>query len=225
MTQSFLNTTELFEKESQVKKYVLFNISQDVFGVPVEQVNQVANFEKCYQVPGTPDFVLGVMNLRGRVITLIDLKRRLGLVDEPGDRSTEQIIFVEMAGQFLGMVVDKVLSLRSIPIELIKEDLELISTQIDMAFLKGAATLDEGIVVLLNLDMVLSEYEIEEITQHREKLEEALKQKDKVAIPEDKLLALNLEDEFYTLSDDFEEQPTNEESETSSNKKKKKSKS
>jgi purine-binding chemotaxis protein CheW len=197
----------LFEKEKVVKKFVLFTLGEDCFGVPVEQVAQVTDFERVYRVPGTPKYVLGVMNLRGNIITLINLKKRLQLGDEKPKEGEGQVIFVDVMNHLMGMVVDKVVSLVSIPLEAIKEELELISTKIDMEFLKGAAAIEEGILVLLNLDMVLSEYEVEEIVQYREKFEDEVKKQEKKeeqTISEETLIDLNLEDDLSRVIEEEE---------------------
>ncbi|MFX1538155.1 MAG: chemotaxis protein CheW [Promethearchaeota archaeon] len=194
---------------------MLFILGDDCFGVPVERVAQITNFERVYKIPGTPKYVLGVMNLRGRIITLINLKKHLQLGDERPKNGEGQVIFVDVMNHLMGMVVDKIVSLVSIPLEAIKEELELISTKIDMEFLKGTATIDEGIIILLNLDRllsVLSEYEVEEIVQYREKFEDAVKKKEKkeeIAISEEKLLELNLENDL-SLNDVMEEEESNE---------------
>ncbi|MFX1534352.1 MAG: chemotaxis protein CheW [Promethearchaeota archaeon] len=191
MSYSFVNSEDMFETERKVKKFVLFTLDDNLFGLPIEQISQIENFKNFFPVPGTPDYVLGIMNFRGKIVTVINLKKRLNLENEK--ISEKKIIFIEFMDQTIGMLVEKILFLRSIPIESIKEDLDLISTEIDKEFLKGVATVDEETVMLLNLDGVLSEYEVEEITQHREKLEEALKKKEKVVISEEKLRELDLE--------------------------------
>ena len=63
------------------KKYVIFAIKDLKFGVPVEQISQITEFDKVFSLPNTPDYVLGVINLRGRIISLVHLGNRLGLTD------------------------------------------------------------------------------------------------------------------------------------------------
>lgn len=202
---TYVSLSSILEIERNVRKFVLFELDNYLFGVPVEQVNQVHNFEKYSQIPNTPDYVLGVMNLRGKIVSLIHLRKRLQLGSEVPKEGEGQIIFVEVADQLVGMLVDRVTSLLSIPIERIKEELDLISTKMNMDFLKGAASLDEGLIVLLNLKglivLLISEYEIKETFQHREKLEKALKEEKQVFIPEEELIKLNLEDDFDSSSE------------------------
>lgn len=196
--------TSSYEKGTTTtyRKFVLFAIGEDVFGVPVEQVSNVTKFDKAFPVPGTPDYVLGVINLRGRVLSLIHLKKRLGLGDELPAEGSGHIIFVDLGDDTIGMLVDRVLNLRTIPTEQISENLDLISSRINMDFLKGAAMTEEDIVILINLDMVLAEYEVEEVLNYRKKLEDALEVKDKVHLTEQQLHELNLEkDDFELLGD------------------------
>lgn len=198
-----------FDQAKKTKQFVLFTINEHLFGVPVEQVSSVQNFDRLYEVPGVPDYVLGVTNIRGRVITLINLKKRLKLEVDDSENYSGHIIFIEIGEQTVGMLVDRVLSLKSVPLEYLKEDLDLINTKIDTDFLKGAASMNEDekyIVILLNLDRVLSEYEIKEITQQaqqKELLEKALEKKEKVVLSDEKLQQLNLEqDDFEEYSDE-----------------------
>jgi purine-binding chemotaxis protein CheW len=195
----------IFDK-GKTKKYVIFTLGENTFGVPVEQASQVIKYDKVYKVPGTPDYVLGALNIRGRIISLVHLKHRLGLGDELPEKGTGHVIFVETS-ETIGMLVDRVRTLMDIPLSSIKEDIELVSTRIDMDFLKGAATIKNNdgtleIIVLLNLDMILSEYEVEEISQHRAQLEEALKTKEKITLEDEQLEILDLADDFSKSNED-----------------------
>ncbi len=192
---SSLSRTEHFEPGSQSKQFVLFNLGNDLFGVQVEQVIQVQHYETVTNIPGAPLYVLGVLNLRGTIVTVIFLKKRLHLSEDMPEKGQGHVLFVEYGEQIIGMLVDKVLTLRSIPAEDIREDLTLISSQIPLEYLSGAATLDDQIIVLLNLKKILSDYEVEEIFREQEKLERVLKKKEEMVLPEEKLSKLDLEDD------------------------------
>ena len=101
------------------------------------------------------------------------------------------------------MLIDKVVTLKEIPQENITDDLDLISSQINMEFLKGAAIdADDDIVILLNLDMILTEYEVQEIIENKQRLKSALENKEKIEISEEELVKLDLTgDDFSALGD------------------------
>lgn len=100
-------------------QWVTFHIDNEVYGVSVLQVREVLKYTTITPVPGAPSYVLGIINLRGYVVTVIDTRRRFGLASqEPDDVS--RIIFVEVRGHIIGMVVDcvtEVVSLRRSQIE------------------------------------------------------------------------------------------------------------
>lgn len=184
------------------KKFVLFTLDKDIFAVPVEQVSQVIKYEKVFPIPKLPDYALGAINIRGKIITLIHLRKRLNLGNELPAKGEGQIIFVDFSGETVGMLCDSIHSLKNIPITDIRDNLDMISDRLDMEFLKGAAIIENEIIILINLDMILSEYEIEEITHHRDKLQEILQAEETFDLTEETLLALDLEsDDFNELSD------------------------
>jgi chemotaxis signal transduction protein len=144
--------------------------------------------------------VLGVINLRGRIISLIDLERRLGLTSSSVETNeTKQILFVDLGFETVGMLIDKVVNLASISSDEVNDNIDLISGQISMEYLKGAALHEEDIIVILNLDMILSEYEIQEIIDSKDKLKLALETKEKIEISEEELVELNLGDDDFNI--------------------------
>ena len=94
------------------------------------------------------------------------------------------------------MLIDKVVNLTSIATDEISEDLELITGQISMEYLKGAALHKDDIIIILNLDMILSEYEIREIINVKDKL---LESREKIELSEEKLVELNLGEDDFNL--------------------------
>lgn len=199
--ESFQSRSTYEHRVNEAKtQYVLFSLGEDVFGVLVNQVDSVQTYTKSYRVPGTPNYVLGVTNARGKVVTLVHLGRRLG-ISETTPTEDNHVIYVEKNQTTLGMVVDKVLHLEEIPDSLIKTDLDMINTDINIEFLKGAATLENSIVILLNLDLVLSDYEVEEIGRRHSKAEEKLKASEVSEVDDDTFASLDLAGDYVTTSD------------------------
>ncbi|MFX1514122.1 MAG: chemotaxis protein CheW [Promethearchaeota archaeon] len=193
--KSSLSSVNEFETETQTKQFVLFSLENDLYGVHVEQVIQVQEYKSVTHIPGAPIYVLGVLNLRGSIITVINLKKRLHISEDYPEEGTGHVLFTQLGEQTVGMLVDKVLTLRKIPTSIIKEELDLISSRIPMEYISGAASLEDEIVVLLNLQKILSDYEVEQIFREQEKIEHILKEKEKekVAISQEKLVDLDLE--------------------------------
>lgn len=189
-----------FEGGSKTKKFVIFELNDSKLAVPVEQISQITKFERVFPLPNAPSYILGVINLRGKIISLIDLEKRLNLRSvEPNLEESKQILFVDLGFETVGMLIDRVVTLANISSDEISEDLELITGQISMEYLKGAAIQNEDIIIILNLDMILSEYEIQEIIDIKSRLEKALETREKIEISEEELVDLNLGDDDFNL--------------------------
>jgi purine-binding chemotaxis protein CheW len=111
--QSQRNTISLWSKVQAVTKVqngdmqiVNFQVDNVNYGVPVEQVREVRDMQAVTPVPGSPPYVQGVTNLRGQVITVVDLRKRLGLAS--GNGSGEKIMIIDLEKLAVGVVVDSV---------------------------------------------------------------------------------------------------------------------
>lgn len=105
---------------------VNFTIGEVNYGVPVEQVREVRDMQTVTPVPGSPPFVEGVTNLRGQIITVMDLRKRLNL-PEKGDAS-EKIIIIDLGKKAIGVVVDAVTEVSTIRGPDIEKNSEVTST-------------------------------------------------------------------------------------------------
>ncbi len=155
-------------------QYLLFSVKDDKFAVPVEIVNQIEFYESSKKVPGSPDYVLGITKLRGVIVTILHLGKRLKIHSQEPVKGENHIIYIEKGTKIIGVLVDKVSNIVNIPKNTIKEDVEIINTDIPLDFLKGIATFDERIIVLLNIDLVLSNFVAEEISFKSEKFQREL---------------------------------------------------
>lgn len=199
MSKKSVPTITFDVSSKSVKQYVIFAMGGLRFGVPVEQISQIVKFDKVYSLPNTPEYVLGVINLRGKVISLIHLANRLNMTKKADVDKNKQILFVDLGFETVGMLIDRVVTLGNISIDNITDNLDLISSRIDMEFLKGAAFLEDGdVIILLNLDMILTEFEIQDILDHKDQLKFALEEKETVELSETELIRLNLEDDDFT---------------------------
>ncbi len=105
---------------------VNFTIGEVNYGVPVEQVREVRDMQTVTPVPGSPPFVEGVTNLRGQIITVMDLRKRLGLPEKDG--AGEKIIIIDLGKQAIGVVVDSVTEVSTIREPDIEKNSEVTST-------------------------------------------------------------------------------------------------
>lgn len=143
-------------------KYLTFMLADEEYGIGILKVKEIIGMMPFTSVPQTPDFVKGVINLRGKVIPVIDLRLRFGM--EPSDYTERTcIIVVEIQGEagniLIGSVVDTVSEVLNIKGEDI-EDTPAFGTKLDTDYILGMAKVEGGVKILLNIDQVLNAEEI-----------------------------------------------------------------
>ena len=132
--------------------------------MPITQVKEINRLAAITKLPKTPDFVEGVINLRGTVIPVIDLKKRFGFVTGAQDENDSRIIVIDIDGHTVGVVVDEVNEVLRLP----EKDIEPPPTFIggvDAEFLTGVGKVDDRLLVLLDLGRVLSGREKAELVE------------------------------------------------------------
>lgn len=144
-------------KRTEEKQFVVFNLSKEVYGVDIAKVWEIITMQPITKVPHTAEFIEGIINLRGRVIPVLDLRKRFGLPVEEFTRAT-RIVVIEIENNTLGMIVDGVSEVLRIAGDVVEAPPPAI-TNIDADYLEGVAKLDERLVILLNLDKVLNKQE------------------------------------------------------------------
>ena len=144
-----------------VSRYVTFHLGDETYAVNVMQVQEVLRIAEIAPVPGAPDYVLGIINLRGNVVTVIDARSRLGLPPKEEDDST-RIIVLEADKQVIGMKVDNVAEVA----ELAAADIEAapnIGNDESSKYIQGIASRDGELVIVVDLKRFLNEEEWQEI--------------------------------------------------------------
>ena len=133
---------------------VVFELSSEHFGVEIARVESIIKMQPITQMPHVPAFVEGVTNLRGKVLPVIDLRKRFGLPPQEVDKNS-RIIVVSVDQTEVGMIVDGVSEVISVPEDAV-EATPAITSSVDSAFITGIAKLDNRLVILLDLARVLS---------------------------------------------------------------------
>lgn len=149
---------ETLNREEQL---VVFQLSEQTYGIDIASVYEIIRMEKITRVPRTPDFVEGVINLRGRIIPVIDLSRRFNLSFAERTNSS-RIIIVDVGGNTIGIIVDAVSEVLRIQAASVEPPPPMIHG-IDAAYLRGIAILESRLVILLNLEKILFEHERDEL--------------------------------------------------------------
>jgi purine-binding chemotaxis protein CheW len=135
------------------EQLVVFRLAAETYGVDVNQVQSIIEMQPMTRIPGAPGFIEGVINLRGSIVPVIDLRARFGL--PASSESKGVIVIVELDGQQIGMMVDRVTDVTKVSSATIVLPSPLL-TSVDTAYLRGIVRLTERLIILLDLNRVFS---------------------------------------------------------------------
>jgi len=145
----------------EVVQLVSFNIGEEEFGVDILKVQEINRMVEITRVPNSPDYVEGVINLRGKVIPIIYMRKRLGMPAKPLDKDT-RIIVVEIDKKVIGFIVDSVNEVLRINKSITEPPPSMVAG-IDSDFITSIAKLEDRLLILLDLEKILTKSEVDEI--------------------------------------------------------------
>jgi purine-binding chemotaxis protein CheW len=146
-----------------IYQLVSFVVENEEFGVDILKVQEIIRTVEITRVPKSPAFVEGVINLRGKIVPVIDLRTRFGIEKKAHDGET-RIIVVELPDKVVGFLVDKVKEVIRVEKNVIEPPPEL-TTNISANYITGVAKLQDRLLILLDLDKVLSNEEQEHLAE------------------------------------------------------------
>lgn len=149
------------ENPDEVKQHVTFVIGEETYGVEVLRVQEIIGMTQITHVPNSMAFMKGVINLRGSVVPVVDMRLKFGMDERAYDVFTV-IIIVEVRERMIGMIVDSVSDVVSIPIKSI-QDTPHFSARIETDFISGIGQVDEKLVIILDVNRILSADEMKEM--------------------------------------------------------------
>ncbi len=147
----------------ELLQLVSFNIGDEEFGVDILRVQEINRMVQVTRVPNAPEYVEGVINLRGKVIPIIDLRRRLHMVDKDYDKDT-RIIVVELESRVIGFVVDSVNEVLRINKSITEPPPKMVSG-IDSDYITAIGKLEDRLLILLDLERILTSQEKKELLE------------------------------------------------------------
>ncbi len=147
----------MVEQGAREGQLVVFQLAGQTYGIDIASVFEIIKMEAITRVPRTPDFIEGVINLRGKIIPVIDLCRRFNL-DRPEITNSSRIIIVDVGGNTIGMIVDGVSEVLRINEDSIEPPPPMIHG-IEAAYLRGIAILGNRLIILLNLEKIFEDSE------------------------------------------------------------------
>ncbi|HEX4974574.1 MAG TPA: chemotaxis protein CheW [Pseudomonadales bacterium] len=150
--------------DDPILQWVTFRLDSETYGINVMQVQEVLRYTEIAPVPGAPPYVIGIINLRGNVVTVIDTRQRFGLAP---DHITDQtrIVIIEAEGQVLGILVDsvsEVVYLRQSEIETTPN----IGNDEKGRFIRGVCNKNDELLILVELDKMLSDNEWSQVSSY-----------------------------------------------------------
>jgi len=140
---------------------VTFRIAKEIYGVDIHQVQEIIMMQDITQIPHAHDFVEGVLNLRGNVIPVVDLRRRLNFEPQEYGRNT-RIVVVSVEEKIIGIIVDKVEEVTELSSDCIEPPPAMLSG-IGREYLKGVGKRNDRIIILLDINKIFNSEEIEQL--------------------------------------------------------------
>lgn len=151
--------------KARAGKYLTFKLGSEEFGLEILKVQEIIQMQAITRVPRTPEFVRGVINLRGKVIPVVDLRLKFGM-EHLEDTEKTCIVVVQIRNAsgvvVMGTIIDEVREVLDIP-EASIEDTPSFGTSIDTEFILGMGKIGQNVKILLDIDKVLSAQEISSV--------------------------------------------------------------
>ena len=139
----------------EVLQFVTFTLNDEEYAVDILSVQEINRITEITKVPNSPDYVEGVINLRGKVIPVINLRSKFGFEEKATDDNS-RIIIMEIQGIINGVIVDSVSEVLRIPASAIEAAPEVASDTISQ-FIKGLAKLDDRLIILIEINNLIEE--------------------------------------------------------------------
>ena len=147
--------------DDPILQYVTFRLAEETYGINVMQVQEVLRYTEIAPVPGAPAYVLGIINLRGNVVTVIDTRQRFGLMTSDTTDAT-RIVIIEVDQQVVGIMVDsvsEVVYLRQSEIETTPN----VGNEESAKFIQGVCNKNNQLLILVELNKLMSDEEWAEV--------------------------------------------------------------
>ena len=151
------------ETEKEFKELLTFFLAGEEYGVDILRVQEIKGWDSVTNIPNTPEYIRGVINIRGSIVPIIDMRLRFNLEKKEYTATTVVIILSVVSkgndDRIMGVVVDAVSDVYNVPINDVKASPDF-GTAVDTEFVTGLATIDEKMIIVLNIDHMLNAAEL-----------------------------------------------------------------
>jgi purine-binding chemotaxis protein CheW len=172
MNEPFEQKNRDSSEATTTQQLVGFVIGNEMFGVDILTVQEIIRHTTVTAIPDSPDFLEGVINLRGNIIPVIDLRKRLKLVQPDQLKADGWIVILTVEGRVTGFVVDRVTKVLNVPLNSIKPPPDIVVAGLKSQYIQGVCKLDRRLLILLNFSRILMAEEIKKLkTMKRSKVQ------------------------------------------------------
>ena len=150
------------DEDTQANKYLIFDLGEESFGIEIKYITEIISFQKITELPDMPEFIKGVINLRGKVIPIIDVRTRFKL-DKTDHTDRTSIVIVQVGEKDIGLIVDTVAEILEILEENIDPPPHFKSAADRNRYIKGLGKVKGEVKILLDIEKLLYEEEMKEL--------------------------------------------------------------
>ncbi len=165
MDQPYTNERDDQSEEEKLLQLVGFTIGKEQFGVDILMVQEIIRKAPITSIPDSPGFIEGVINLRGNIIPVIDLRKRLNLFYSKNQNDGSWIIILNIEKRVTGFIVDSVTEVLKIRKDTIKPPPDIVVAGLKSQYISGVCKLDKGLLILLNFNRILLVEEIKKLKE------------------------------------------------------------
>lgn len=141
------------------KQIVVFSLGEEEFAVEIAMVREIVRMQAIRRIPGSPSFIEGIVNLRGGIVPIVDLRKRFGVIDSGVDHDQRKIVIVSLEARQIGILVDGVTEILRVDDESIEEAPEIVADAIEKKYIIGVAKVDDRLIVILDMVRIFSSEE------------------------------------------------------------------
>ncbi|MBK7980892.1 MAG: purine-binding chemotaxis protein CheW [Ignavibacteriae bacterium] len=150
-----MNEETLVREDTELLELVGFKLGEEEFGIDIINVNEIIKMQKITSIPNAPSDILGIVNIRGKIIAVVDTRLKLGTYPKEFDNET-RIIILEFNKKPIGFIVDEVTEVLRISKKTLNDVPDMVSTKMNTDYIKSIANIEDKIIILLDLQKLLS---------------------------------------------------------------------
>ena len=167
MNEPYLDQDTDQEEKERLLQLVGFVIGKELFGVDILMVQEIIRETPITPIPNSPDFIEGVINLRGNIIPVIDLRRRLNLREAVSSGGQTWIMILNVNGRVTGFIVDSVTQVLKVPSNSIKPPPDIVVSGLESQYITGVCRIDKRLLILLDFNRILLVEEIKKLNEFK----------------------------------------------------------